>query len=45
MNAPKKIGNAMTVYQIEKHNTVGAMPTNKENYDKLSIVVICLNEK
>lgn len=45
MNVPKKLGNSLTVYQMKKHNLIGEMPSERENYDKLSVVVICLNEK
>ena len=45
MNAPKKIGNAMAIYSIEKKNIVGDIPSAEKDYDKLSVVVICLNEK
>ncbi len=34
MNVPKKLGNTLTVYQMEKHNLIGEMPSERENYDK-----------
>lgn len=45
MNAPEKIGNALTVYSIAEHDIVGKGFSEKESYDKLSVVVICLNEE
>lgn len=42
MNAPKKIGNAMTEYRITKRDIIGRMPERKASYDKLSVVIICL---
>lgn len=45
MNAPKKIGNAMTEYRITKHDLIGHIPEKKRYYDKLSVVMICLNER
>ena len=45
MNAPKHIGNAMSEYRIAKWDLVGRIPERKVSYDKLSVVIICLNEK
>lgn len=45
MNAPKRIGNAMTEYHLSDKNIVGNMHEKKEHYDKLSVIIICLNEK
>lgn len=45
MNAPKKIGNAMAEYRITKQELIGHIPERKENYDKLSVVMVCLNNK
>lgn len=45
MNAPKRIGNAMTEYHLSEKNIVGNMHERKEHYDKLSVIIICLNEK
>lgn len=45
MNAPKYIGNAVTEYRIEKQDQDGIMPEARENYDKLSVILICLNEE
>ena len=45
MNAPLHIGNALTEYWIGKRDIIGTMPEKKKNYDKLSVIIICLNEK
>ena len=45
MNAPLHIGNALTEYWIGKRDIIGTMPEMKKNYDKLSVIIICLNEK
>lgn len=45
MNAPKHIGNAMSEYRIVKQDIIGSIPEAKRNYDKLSVIVICLNER
>ena len=45
MNAPLHIGNALTEYWIGKRDIIGIMPEKKKNYDKLSVIIICLNEK
>ena len=42
-NAPKYIGNAITLYSIQKEDIAGHAPKLKENYDKMSIVMIYLN--
>lgn len=44
MNAPLHIGNALTEYWIGKRDIIGTMPEKKKNYDKLSVIIICLNE-
>lgn len=45
VEAPKKIGNSISSYSLEKKDIVPGIPDNKEAYDKLSVVMICLNEK
>ena len=45
MNTPLHIGNALTEYWIGKRDIIGTMPEKKKNYDKLSVIIICLNEK
>ena len=45
MNAPKKIGNAMTEYRIAKNDLIGHIPEKKNYYDKLSVIMVCLNDK
>lgn len=45
MNAPNHIGNAMAEYKLSKHDRIGFIPEKKKNYDKLSVILICLNTK
>lgn len=45
MGAPKYIGNAISDYSIGKKDLVKGIPDNKQAYDKLSVVLVCLNEK
>ena len=45
MNAPQKIGNAMAEYRITKNDLIGHIPVKKQCYDKLSVIMVCLNEK
>lgn len=42
--APKYIGNAISTYDIRKTDIVGVIPDIPEHYDKLCVVMICLNE-
>ena len=43
--APQHIGNALTLYNIQKVDVVGNAPELKENYDKMSVAMIYLNSK
>lgn len=45
MKAPLKIGNAMSEFCIGKRDIIGHMPLKKKNYDKLSVVMVCMNEQ
>lgn len=45
MNAPQYIGNAISSYSVGKQDLVTGIPEKKEAYDKLSVIIICLNEK
>lgn len=45
MNAPNYIGNAISEYKLTKFDLFGHLPDKKESYDKLSIIMISLNEK
>ena len=45
LNAPKIVGNTMTEYSIQKRNIIGYSRDGRKTYDKLSVVIICLNEK
>ena len=38
-------GKAVTEYRIEKQDRNGIMPEARESYDKLSVILICLNEE
>ena len=44
MNSPLHIGNAMSEYRISKQDIIGYIPEQKRCYDKLSVIIICLNE-
>ena len=44
MNAPKYIGNTICEYKITKHDLIGSMPDKKYSYDKMSVIMVCLNE-
>lgn len=43
MNAPDYIGNAISEYGIKKTDILEGIPDKKEEYDKMSIIMICLN--
>ena len=43
MNAPDYIGNAISFYNIRKSDGIPGIPDEKETYDKLTVVMICLN--
>lgn len=45
MEAPQYIGNAISSYSLEKKDIIDGIPDNKQAYDKLSVVLVCLNEK
>ena len=45
MNAPNRIGNSLTEYRITKHDEIGYMAERETDYDKLSVILICLNTK
>ena len=45
MNAPKRIGNAMTIYRLTKQERVGHVPEECRHYDKLTIVQIFLDSR
>ena len=44
MNAPATIGNAISKYSIQKTDYVSGIPDRVKGYDKLSVIIICLNE-
>ena len=43
-NSPKYIGNAISIYEIQKRDVVGHVEDAKENYDKIAVIMICLND-
>lgn len=43
MNAPDYIGNAIAEYRIEKTDMIEGIPDKRDAYDKMSVVMICLN--
>lgn len=45
MNAPEQVGNTISEYCLEKHDLVGYQPTEQESYDKLTVIIVTLNEK
>lgn len=45
MNSPNYVGNAMAEYKISKNDRVGSVPEEEKSYDKLSVILICLNTK
>lgn len=45
MDAPDYMGNAITSYQLNKKDLVPGYPDKPEEYDKISLVMICLNDK
>ncbi|MDD6572702.1 MAG: hypothetical protein PUF12_09995 [Thermoflexaceae bacterium] len=44
LNAPKKVGNTMTEYSMRKRNIIGKSRDGRKTYDKLSVIIICLND-
>jgi hypothetical protein len=45
MNAPQKIGNAISEYSLTKNDIIPGIPDRPKAYDKLSVIVICLNRQ
>lgn len=45
MEAPAYIGNAISVYQIAKQDLIAGIPDMPQTYDKLSVVIVTLNDK
>ena len=43
MNAPNYIGNAVAEYSITKQDIIAGIPDVKEDYDKMSILMVYLN--
>lgn len=44
MNAPQYIGNAIAEYSFRKKDLLPGLPDEKDTYDKMSVVIIALNE-
>ena len=45
MNSPKDFANSIAEYCLEKHNLIGKIPVARTDYDKLSVILICMNSK
>lgn len=45
MNAPEYIGNAISTYSMKKEDLVPGIPDMKSAYDKMTVVLITLNDK
>ena len=45
MNAPDYIGNAISKYRICKEDLLPGIPDQRDVYDKLTVVTVCLNSK
>lgn len=45
MNSPNYVGNAVAEYKISKNDRIGSVPEEEKSYDKLSVILICLNTK
>ncbi len=43
MNAPEYIGNAISTYDIKKTDYIVGIPNVVKDYDKLSVVMVCIN--
>lgn len=43
-NSPKHIGNAISEYTIKKQDILPGIPDRPEEYDKISVVMVCLNQ-
>lgn len=44
-NAPKRVGSAISKFTIHQEDILGQIPTPKENYDKMTVVLICLSDE
>ena len=45
MNAPDYIGNAISVYSMHKTDIIEGIPDKPEEYDKMRVVLVCLQDK
>lgn len=45
MNAPQAIGNAISEYSFCKKDILPGIPDNREAYDKMTVVIVALNQK
>lgn len=44
-NSPKHVGNAISKYVIQQESILGVSPAKKEDYDKMTVVLICLSDR
>lgn len=44
-NSPKRVGSAISKFTIHQEDILGQIPTPKENYDKMTVVLICLSDE
>ena len=44
LKAPLKVGNATTKYKVVQEKTQGNMEAKQQEYDKLNVIMVCLNE-
>ncbi|MCD8054389.1 MAG: hypothetical protein LUF00_10225 [Lachnospiraceae bacterium] len=45
LNAPAEIGNAISEFSLTKHDVLPGIPDVRSAYDKISIILVALNEK
>ncbi len=45
MNVPNYIGNAVSIYSMNKRDILGRLPDERNAYDKLVIGIVCINKK
>lgn len=44
MDAPHKLANSTTEYRMKEYNIKGGVNRNRQSYDKMSVIMVCLNE-
>lgn len=40
---PKKVGNAISRFSIQEEDLLGSVPAERADYDKLTVIMICLH--